>query len=69
MPSQTDVRLILGHLEDDKVVKILKLAPSIADLETAALCLSGGHDVIVKSAHHMSTIAESIVEIIADDEE
>lgn len=69
MLSQTDVRLILGHLDDDKVVKILKLAPSRADLETAALCLSGGHDVIVKSAHHMSSIAESVVEIIADDEE
>jgi hypothetical protein len=69
MLSQTDVRLILGHLDDDKVAKILKLEPSIADLETVALCLSGGRDVIVKSAHHMSSIAESIVEIIADNEE
>jgi hypothetical protein len=69
MPLQQEVLRILGRLDDDKVVQILKLEPSIGDIEAAAMCLSGDHDVIVKSAHHTSTIVESIVEIVADDEE
>jgi len=69
MLSQQDVRRILGRVSDDKVAEILKLAPCVEDLEAAAMCLAGDHDVIVKSAHHTSTVVEDIVDIVADDEE
>lgn len=69
MLSQEDIRRILGRLDDAKVAEILKLSPSLADVETAAMCLAGDHDVLAKSAHHTSGIAGSIVEIVADGEE
>ena len=64
MLSQQDVRRILGRLEDAKVTKILELAPELSDVESAAMCLSGNHDVMAKSAHHTSALAEAIVEIV-----
>jgi hypothetical protein len=69
MLSEQDVRRILGRISDDRVAEILKLAPRIEDLEAAAMCLAGDHDVVVKSAHHTSTVVEDIVDIVADDEE
>ena len=69
MLSQDDVRRIPGRLDDPKVGEILKLSPTLADLETAAMCLAGDHDVLAKSAHHTSAVAESIVEIVSDGEE
>lgn len=65
MLSHNEVCRVLGRLNDDKVAQILKLAPSLADIESAAVCLSGNHDVVVKSAHHVLSIVESIVEIVA----
>ena len=69
MLSQQDIRRILGRLEDAKVAKILELAPDLADVESAAMCLSGNHDEMVKSAHHTSALAEAIVEIVCLGEE
>jgi hypothetical protein len=69
MLSQEVIRRILGSLTDKKMAEILKLSPALADVEAAAMCLAGNHDVLVKSAHHMSGIIEDIVEIVADDEE
>jgi len=69
MLSKEDVRRILGRLADAKVAEILKLAPTLADVEMAAMCLAGEHDVLVKSAHHTSVAAESIVEIVSGSEE
>ena len=69
MLSQEDIRRILGRLDDAKVAEILKLSPTLSDVETAAMCLAGDHDVLAKSAHHTSGIAERIIEIVADDEE
>jgi hypothetical protein len=69
MLSQEDIRRILGRLDDAKVAEILKLSPTLADVETAAMCLTGDHDVLAKSAHHTSGIAEGIIEIVSDGEE
>jgi len=69
MLSQEVIRRILGSLTDKKLAEILKLSPVLADVEAAAMCLAGDHDVLVKSAHHMSGVVEDIVEIVSADEE
>lgn len=69
MLSQEVIRRILGNLTDEKMAEILKLSPALADVEAAAMCLAGDHDVLVKSAHHMPGVVEDIVEIVSDDEE
>ncbi|MEI6201958.1 MAG: hypothetical protein WCP68_08415 [Enhydrobacter sp.] len=51
------------------MTKILELAPELSDVESAAMCLSGNHDVMAKSAHHTSALAEAIVEIVCLGEE
>ena len=69
MLSQEDIRRILGRFDDAKVTEILKLSPTLADVESAAICLAGDSDVLAKAAHHTSGVAESIVEIVSDGEE
>ena len=66
MLSKEHLCRILGHLDDGKVARILALLPSIADVETAGICLAGDKDVIAKSAHHTSGVSEAIVEIVCD---
>lgn len=64
MLSQEVIRRTLGCLSDEKVAEILALSPTLADLEIAAMCLAGNRDVLVKSAHHTSGVAEDIVEVV-----
>ena len=67
--SGSDVRKILGELEDATIAEILALKPTLADLEDAAICMAGDHDVLAKSGHHVPSIAARIVELLADEEQ
>jgi hypothetical protein len=67
--SLSDVRKIFGNLEDAAIAKILALKPTLADLEDAAICMAGDHDVLAKSGHHVPSIAAQIVELLADKEQ
>ena len=64
-----DFERILGSLEDPKMIDLLKLKPSVKDLEEAAICLAGDHDVLAKSGHHVSPVAFRVVEIVTAAEE
>lgn len=66
--SATDIRRILGNLDDVKVAHILALKPTVPDLEDVAFCMTGDHDVLAKSGHHVPAIAAQIIEILAGDE-
>ncbi len=59
-----DVRKTFGNLEDAMVVKVLGLKPSLADLEDAAVCMAGEHDVLAKSGHHVPVTAARIIELL-----
>jgi hypothetical protein len=65
----TDIRKVLGDLDDAKVSEILALKPSIADLEDVAICMAGDHDVLAKSGHHVPVTAARIIELLVDREE
>jgi hypothetical protein len=67
--TRADFHRILGSLEDPKIIDILKLNPTVADLEEAAMCVTGDHDVLARDGHHVSSVAVRIAEIIAADEE
>lgn len=67
--SLIDVRNIFGNLEDAAIAEILALKPTLADLEDAAICMVGDHDVLAKSGLHVPSIAAQIVELLADKEQ
>lgn len=60
---------ILGDLDDAKIIEILALNPCLADLEEAAVWAAGDGDVLGKSGHPLGTVASSIVDILATDDE
>lgn len=67
--SRADFHRILGSLEDPKIIDILELKPTVEDLEQAAMCVAGDHDVLAKDGHPVSSVAARVAEIIAADEE
>jgi hypothetical protein len=69
MVSQDEVRRLLGELDDEKIAEILKLGPTLQDVELAAVCLDGQTDVLAKAGHHLPATAARVVEIVLSDEE
>ena len=69
MVSQDEVRRLLGELDDEKVAEILKLRPTLQEVELAAVGLDGRTDVLVKAGHHLSGTTAQILEIVLSDEE
>ncbi len=63
-----DVKRILGHLDDEKLVEIVALRPTLKDVEEASLWLAGDADVFGKGMTLKATAAR-IVEILTADEE
>lgn len=69
LATSDDLRRILGELDDPKVIEILELAPTVADVEEAMTCLAGDDDVLAEKARQVSAIARRIVEIVTAAEE
>ena len=67
--TSTDIRKILGDLDDARIAEILALRPSLADLDYVAVCMAGDHDVLAKSGHHVPVAAARIIELLADEEQ
>jgi hypothetical protein len=68
--GREDLERILGGFDEPKLIDVLELEPTVADLEAAAICMAGDYDVLAKSGHHVSAVAARIIEILtADDEE
>lgn len=67
--ESTDIRKILGDLDDARIAEILALKPSVADLDDVAVCMAGDHDVLAKSGHHVPVTAARIIELLADEEQ
>ena len=67
--GREDLERILGF-DEPKLIDVLELKPTVADLEAAAICMTGDYDVLAKRGHHVSAVAARIIEILtADDEE
>jgi hypothetical protein len=66
--THDDVKSILGDLDATKVIQILALQPTIADVEEASMWLGGDPDVF-GAAEPLKGIASQIVTILTADEE
>ena len=67
--GRDDVRRVLGDMDDAKIIQILSLKPSQADLEEAAMWVAGDGDILAKSGHRLGLTASTIVDIVAPDED
>ncbi len=63
-----DVRSILGNLDATKMMPILKLRPTNADLEQASIWLGGDPDVF-GSGQPLKGVASQIVTLLTVEEE
>lgn len=63
-----DVKRVLGSLDNDKLVDIIALRPTINDVEEASLWLAGDADVY-GAGEPLKSVAGRIVEILTADEE
>lgn len=69
MASHADVRRCLGELDDEKVAEILKLDPTLAEIELAAICIDGRTDILTRSGRQLPTTAAQILQVVLSDEE
>jgi hypothetical protein len=67
--SGSELHAILGDLDDDKVLEILKLSPTAAELEEAAIWSAGSGDVLGKEGRPLTGIAAQVYEIITRDDQ
>lgn len=67
MVSQQEVRRLLGDLDDEKVAEVLKLRPTLQEIEQAAVCLDGRTNVLEKK--HLSATVAQVLEIVQSGEE
>lgn len=67
--SRGDLTRLLGDIDEAKVIDILRLEPSLADLEEAAIWIAGDGDVLAKSGRPLAGVVASIVDILTADEE
>ena len=66
--SPDDIRRIIANLDDEKLLDITALQPTIQDVEEASLWLAGDSDVF-GAGKPLSLIAGKIVAILTADEE
>ncbi len=66
--TSDDVARILGNLDETKMLPILALRPTIADVEEASVWLGGDRDVF-GAGEPLKGIASRIVTILTADEE
>jgi len=66
--THDDITAILGEIDRDKLLEIIELAPTVVDVETASLWLSGDTDVF-GAGEPVKGKASRIVTILAAEEE
>ena len=67
--SEAELKSIVGNVDQDKIIEIMKLRPTPAELEEAAMWASGDGDVLSKQGHSLAAKVAEIVEILTADEE
>jgi len=64
-----DIVSILGDIDQEKVLAIVDLRPTMAEVETASLWLSGDDDVFGAGEPLKGNAAEIVTILTADEEE
>ncbi len=64
-----EVKHILGDIDDAKMIEILELRPTIAELEEAAIWAGGDGEILGEARPPLTGKAAEIVDILTADEE
>ena len=67
--TDTDITSILGNIDTDKRLAILSLGPTIAEVEEAAMWLSGDADVFGANVPVKGNASHIITILTAEEEE
>jgi len=67
LATSDDIRAILGNIDADKVLNIVALRPTVADVEAASSWLSGDTDIY--NAEPLKGAAAEIVTILSEGED
>jgi hypothetical protein len=69
MATRADVLRFVRDVDERKVLEILALHPTVAEIEQAALWAAGDGDVLARSGHPLSGTAAQVFDILTADEE
>jgi hypothetical protein len=64
--ASSDVRRLVGDVDDATVAAILALRPSLGDLEDVSACLAGDQDVLARRGHHVPPLAGRILDMLEE---
>jgi len=67
--TDADITSILGNLDNDKLLAILSLQPTIAEVEEASVWLSGDADVFGATEPVKGNVSHIITILTAEEEE
>jgi hypothetical protein len=67
--SPDQLKSILGEVDDAKLIEVLKLQPTLVELEEAAIWATGNGDILAKDGRPMTGTVAAIVEILTAEEE
>jgi len=67
--TNTDITSILGNIDPDKLLAILSLHPTVAEVEEASMWLSGDADIFGSNEPVKGNASHIITILTADEEE
>jgi hypothetical protein len=67
--TRDDLLRLVGDVDEHKLLDILALHPTVAEIEEVTLWASGDGDVLAKGGHPLSGVAAQILDILNVDEE
>ena len=68
LATRDDIKAILGTIDDDKMLTMVELRPTVADVEAASSWLAGDTDVF-GAGEPLKGAAADIVEILTEGED
>lgn len=69
MATRDDWLRLVGDVDERKVLDILALRPTVAEIEQAALWAAGDGDVLAKRGHSLTGTAAEVLDILTADQE
>lgn len=66
--TRDDIVGVFGEIDSAKIVAIMSLRPTVADLEAASMWLSGDAD-IYGAGEPVTSVASDIITILTEDEQ
>jgi hypothetical protein len=67
--THSDLRHILGEMDDETAVAILALNPNVAQIEEVNVWLSGGEEVLAKEHRPVDAVVAKILDLVAVEDE